>query len=49
MSIGAVRSGKWGSSPMKILPFIAKLLMTSKRFSKLVVVVRGKPCNANKT
>jgi len=45
MSIDAVQSGKWGSSPMKILPFIAKLLITSRRFSKLVVVGRGKPCN----
>lgn len=38
--------GRWGSSPMKILPFIAKLLITSKRFPKLVVVGSGKPCNA---
>jgi hypothetical protein len=45
MSIDAVQPGKWGSSPMKILPFIAKLLITSKRFSKLVIVGRGKPWN----
>jgi hypothetical protein len=49
MSIGAVQSVKWGSSPMTILPFIARLLMRSKRCSKLVVVDRGNPCNANKT
>jgi hypothetical protein len=31
-----------------MLPFIAKLLITSKRFSKLAVVGRGKPCDAIK-
>ena len=46
MSAAAVQSGKSGNSPMKILLFIAKLLITSKRFSKLDEVDRGKPCNA---
>jgi hypothetical protein len=45
MSADAVQSGKCVNSPTKILPFIAKLLITSKRFSKLEEVNRGKPCN----
>uniref|UniRef100_A0A0A9E5M9 Uncharacterized protein n=1 Tax=Arundo donax TaxID=35708 RepID=A0A0A9E5M9_ARUDO len=48
MSTGVVQSEKCGSSPMKILPFIAKLLTTSKRFSKLVGVKIGKPCSTHK-
>uniref|UniRef100_A0A0A9CU82 Uncharacterized protein n=1 Tax=Arundo donax TaxID=35708 RepID=A0A0A9CU82_ARUDO len=48
MSDGAVQSENCGSSPMKMLPFIAKLLMTSKRFSKLKGVNRGKSCSTHK-
>lgn len=45
MSAAAVQSGKCAASPMKIPPFIAKLLMSSKRLLKLEKD-RGKPYNA---
>lgn len=46
MSAAAVQSGKCGTSPMKIPPFIAKLLIMSRRLLKFEEEGKGKPCNA---